>query len=133
MPPDVAAQLEVARASLAAGRDEEAAGELNAALGQYSASAEGHNRLGIAYRRLGRMAEARGAYERAIAADPSMPAPHRNLAVLLDLYLAQPAAALERYEQYQRLAGGADPEAAAWLAELRTRMNQTQRTAEAQR
>jgi tetratricopeptide (TPR) repeat protein len=133
VPPDVAAQLEVARASLAAGRDEEAVGELNAALGQYSASAEGHNRLGIAYRRLGRMAEARGAYERAIAADPSMPAPHRNLAVLLDLYLAQPAAALERYEQYQRLAGGADPEAAAWLAELRTRMNQTQRTAEAQR
>ena len=64
VPPEIAAQLEVARASLAAGRDEDAVGELNSALTQYSASAEGFNRLGIAYRRLGRMAEARAAYER---------------------------------------------------------------------
>ena len=104
MPPEIAAQLEVARASLAAGRDEEAVGELNSALTQYPASAEGLNRLGIAYRRLGRMAEARAAYERAISADPAMPAPHRNLAVLLDLYLAQPVAALDHYERYQQLA-----------------------------
>ena len=104
---------------------------LDAALGQSPGSAEGYNRLGIAYRRLGRMAEARAAYERAIAADPSLPAPHRNLGVLLDLYLGQPGPALERYEQYQRLAGGADTEADAWLAELRTRANNAQRTADA--
>ena len=132
VPPEFAAQLEVARASLEAGRDEEAVGELNAALSQYSASAEGHNRLGIAYRRLGRMTEARAAYEQAIAADPAMPAPHRNLAVLLDLYLAQPGPALEQYEQYQRLDGGADAQAGPWLEELRARMKQTQRTADAQ-
>ena len=132
VPPEIAAQLEVARASLEAGRDEEAVGELNAALSQYSASAEGHNRLGIAYRRLGRMTEARAAYERAIAADPAMPAPHRNLAVLLDLYLAQPGPALEQYEQYQRLDGGADAQAGPWLEELRARMKQAQRTADAQ-
>ena len=132
VPPEIAAQLEVARASLAAGRDEEAVGELNSALTQYSASAEGLNRLGIAYRRLGRMAEARAAYERAISADPAMPAPHRNLAVLLDLYLAQPAPALDHYERYQQLAGGADTQAVAWLEELRARMKQAQRTADAQ-
>ena len=132
VPPEFAAQLEVARASLEAGRDEEVVAELNAALSQYSASAEGHNRLGIAYRRLGRMTEARAAYEQAIAADPAMPAPHRNLAVLLDLYLAQPGPALEQYEQYQRLDGGADAQASPWLEELRARMKQTQRTADAQ-
>jgi Flp pilus assembly protein TadD len=126
-------QLALARVSLEAGRTAEALPMLEAALGLEPANAEGQNRLGIAYRRLGRFKDARAAYDRAIAADPSMPAPHRNLAVLLDLYLAQPAPALEQYEQYQRLDGGADPEAAAWLAELRTRMNQTQRTAEVQR
>ena len=78
------------------------------------------------------MTEARAAYERAIAADPAMPAPHRNLAVLLDLYLAQPGPALEQYEQYQRLDGGADAQAGPWLEELRARMKQAQRTADAQ-
>jgi hypothetical protein len=78
------------------------------------------------------MAEARAAYERAISADPAMPAPHRNLAVLLDLYLAQPAPALDHYEKYQQLAGGADTQAVAWLEELRARMKQAQRTADAQ-
>ena len=127
----LAEQLAAARVSLEAGRADEAAEVLDAALGQSPGSAEGYNRLGIAYRRLGRMAEARAAYERAIAADPSLPAPHRNLGVLLDLYLGQPGPALERYEQYQRLAGGADTEADAWLAELRTRANNAQRTADA--
>ena len=61
-----------------------------------------------------------------------MPAPHRNLAVLLDLYLAQPGAALEHYEAYQRLEGGADSDVAAWLVELRTRVNRAPRTADAQ-
>jgi lipoprotein NlpI len=78
------------------------------------------------------MAEARAAYERAISVDPAMPAPHRNLAVLLDLYLAQPAPALDHYERYHQLAGSADPQAVAWLEELRARMKHAPRTADAQ-
>ena len=75
------------------------------------------------------MADARDAYQRAITADPGMAAPQRNLAVLLDLYLAQPVVALEHYERYQQLDGGADTDATAWTAELRARLSQTQRVA----
>ena len=88
--------------------------------------------LGVAERRLGHFAEARAAYERAIAADPAFAAPQRNLGVLLDLYLGDPAGALPHYERYQALTGGADPEVASWLVELRTRLGQVPRTAEAQ-
>jgi tetratricopeptide (TPR) repeat protein len=132
VPPEIAEQLAAARVSLDAGRDAEAEQLLTTALGQFPASAEGQNRLGIAQRRLGRMSEARDAYQRAITADPTMAAPRRNLAVLLDLYLGQPAAALAQYEQYHGLVGDADQDAVAWLAELRTRMNQSPRTAEVQ-
>jgi hypothetical protein len=52
--------------------------------------------------------------------------------VLLDLYLAQPALALDHYEKYQQLAGGADTQAVAWLEELRARMKHAPRTADAQ-
>jgi tetratricopeptide (TPR) repeat protein len=132
VPPELPAQLAAARASLDAGRDAEVVEQLSATVAQYPATAEGQNRLGIAYRRLGRMTDAQQAYEKAIAADPAMAAPQRNLAVLLDLYLAQPARALEHYERYQQLDGGADQEAVQWIAELRTRLNQSQRIAVSQ-
>jgi Flp pilus assembly protein TadD len=91
-----------------------------------------HNQLGIAYRKAGRFADARAAYERAIAADPAFADAECNLGILLDLYLDDPAAALPHYERYQALAGDTDTRAAAWLAELRTRLGLVQRTAEAQ-
>ena len=91
-----------------------------------------NNQLGIAYRKVGRFADARAAYERAIAADPAFADAECNLGVLLDLYLDDPAAALPHYERYQALAGDTDTRAAAWLAELRTRLGLVQRTAEAQ-
>jgi hypothetical protein len=91
-----------------------------------------NNQLGIAYRKAGRFADARAAYERAITADPSLADAECNLGILLDLYLDDPAAALPHYERYQALAGDADTRAAAWLAELRTRLGLVQRTAEVQ-
>jgi TolA-binding protein len=95
-------------------------------------SAALNNQLGIAYRKVGRFTDARAAYERAIAADPALADAECNLGILLDLYLDDPAAALPHYERYQALAGDADTPAAAWLAELRTRLGLVQRTAEAQ-
>lgn len=89
------------------------------------------NQLGIAYRKAGRFADAQAAYERAIAADPSLADAECNLGILLDLYLDDPAAALPHYERAQSLAADSDPKVAAWLAELRTRLGLLQRTAEA--
>jgi tetratricopeptide (TPR) repeat protein len=131
-PPEVAAQFVAGRESLEAGRDAEARELLQAALALDPLNAAGLNRLGVAERRLGRFAEARAAYERAIAADPASAAAERNLALLLDLYLADPAAALPHYERWQGLAGDADAEAATWLVEVRTRLGQVSRTAEVQ-
>jgi tetratricopeptide (TPR) repeat protein len=130
--PEVAAQFTAARESLEAERDAEAREMLLVALQLDPTNPAGLNRLGIAERRLGGFAEARAAYERAIAADPAYAEPERNLAVLLDLYLGEPAQALVHYERYQSLSGDVDPQVAAWLVELRTRLGQVSRTAEVQ-
>jgi tetratricopeptide (TPR) repeat protein len=128
--PDISAQLIAASTSLAAGRDDEARAVLEEALRLDPANATAANRLGIAQRHLGRFAAARTSYERAIAIDPAQTAPRRNLAILLDLYMNQPAAALPHYEKSLELAGGSDKELQAWLVELRGRLGQVQRTAE---
>jgi tetratricopeptide (TPR) repeat protein len=88
------------------------------------------NQLGIAYRRAGRFADARAAYQRAIADDPSFADAHCNLGILLDLYLDDPAAALPHYERAQLLSAEPDSRVAAWVAELRMRLGLVQRTAE---
>ena len=95
-------------------------------------NAAGLNLAGVAERRLGHFGESREAYEGAIASDAGFAAPQRNLGVLLDLYLGDPASALPHYETYQQLTSGADPDVGPWLVELRTRLGQVQRTAEAQ-
>ena len=69
----------------------------------------------------GRFSDARAAYQQAIAADAAYAPAQRNLAVLLDLYLNDPAAALEAMERYQQLAGGDDKQVNGWLAELKRR------------
>ncbi len=131
-PPELVPQFAAARVSLDAGRTEEAQQVLEAALALDPTNAGGLNRLGVAERRLGHFAQARAAYERAIAADPVYAEPERNLAVLLDLYMGDPAQALEHYVRYQSLAGEVDTEVAAWLVELRTRLGRMPRTAEVQ-
>jgi tetratricopeptide (TPR) repeat protein len=130
--PDVVRSLAAARAALEAGDDPAAETQIAAALAAEPTNADALNMLGVVNRRLGRFQEARTAYERAAALAPAYPAPQRNLGVLLDLYLGDPAAALAHYEQYQLLTGGADPDTGPWLVELRTRLGKVPRTAEAQ-
>ena len=79
-----------------------------------------HNELGIIYRKTGRFAEARQAYENALAVYPGYHFARRNLAILCDLYLADPQCALENYEAYMKTVPS-DDEASMWITDLRNR------------
>ena len=58
-----------------------------------------------------------------------MPRTHRNFGVLLDLYLQKPADALRQYESSLALAGGEDKQMSAWIAELKQRLGNGQKSA----
>jgi tetratricopeptide (TPR) repeat protein len=131
-PPEVVQSLAAARSALDADDADAAARQVEAALALDPANAVALNMQGVACRRLGRFQEARAAYERAVVVAPAYSAPQRNLGVLLDLYLGESQAAIGHYEQYQLLTGGTDPDTGPWLVELRTRLGQVSRTAEAQ-
>jgi len=81
------------------------------------------NELGILYRKSGRFAEARQSYEAALATYPGYHYARRNLAVLCDIYLADPNCALANYEAYMATVPG-DDEASMWIADLRYRTGQ---------
>jgi len=76
--------------------------------------------LGITLRDEGKFIDARAAYEHAIGASDSYAPAHRNLAVLLDLYMGDPAAALPQFERYKDLTSEDKP-VSTWIAELRAR------------
>lgn len=107
----------------AAGRLEEAEAAFRSALEADPAHAIAHAELGIVLRRQGRFAAADDAYRAALELDPDYALAWRNRGVLLDLYLGRPAEALECYERYLALVGGADADeqVARWVAELRLR------------
>jgi cellulose synthase operon protein C len=75
---------------------------------------------GVTLRQAGKFQEARSAYEKAIQANPSYAAAHRNLGVLLDLFLDDPLTAQTEFETYKTLTGEDKP-VSGWLAELRAR------------
>jgi Flp pilus assembly protein TadD len=126
--PDAAAHpvLAAALQALTAGRWSDA----ESILVQAEADPAAWTALGIAWRNLGRMREAREAYEGAAMLDPADPLPALNLGVLLDLYLGDPATALSEYERYLALAGGPDTQVASWITEVRVRAGQESRNAE---
>ena len=78
------------------------------------------NEYGLTLRQAGKFAEARGAYEHATKANPSYAPAHRNLGVLLDLFLDDPVTAQTELETYKTLTGEDKP-VSGWLAELRAR------------
>ncbi|MFM2288269.1 MAG: hypothetical protein RL684_1412, partial [Pseudomonadota bacterium] len=84
--------------------------------------AEDWDQLGLALRLAGRFSEARAAYDRATQVAPDYAPAHRNLAVLLDVYLGDAGAALPEFERYQQLVGESK-QLSGWLAEVRRRAN----------
>jgi tetratricopeptide (TPR) repeat protein len=75
---------------------------------------------GATLRQAGKFSEARTAYEKALQANPSYAPAHRNLGVLLDLYLDDPLTAQSEFETYKTLTGEDKP-VSGWIAELRGR------------
>ena len=102
------------------GKLAEAAEALQRATERGPGSAPAWTELGLVRRALGKFPEAKTAYMQAISADANYAPAHRNLGVLLDLYLADPAAALAEMEKYRQLTGEEKP-VNGWIAELRHR------------
>jgi tetratricopeptide (TPR) repeat protein len=83
-------------------------------------SALGWTELGVTQRLAGQFQDAEKSYGLAIAANPTYAPAYRDRGVLRDLYLDEPAAALDDYERYRKLAGEDKP-IVMWIAELRHR------------
>lgn len=77
--------------------------------------------LALFQRRAGDFEAARDTYVSALQLWKDFPEAHRNLAILYDLYMNQPAMAQPHYEAYDFLTGGDDPQVADWLIEIRRR------------
>jgi tetratricopeptide (TPR) repeat protein len=105
-----------------AGRWAEAEASLVEASRRNPQSALAQSQLGLVLRELGRFGAAEQAYRRAIELDAGNSRAHRNLGVLLDLYLQRPQEALAHYEAALQLQGGDDRQISAWIAELRQRV-----------
>jgi Flp pilus assembly protein TadD len=102
------------------GRLEDAQATLRSAVDADPSNVVGWNELGVTLRMRGKFTEAVDAYEHALAVDPNFAPAHRNLAVVLDLYLGDAERALTELERYKELTGEEKP-VNGWIAELRQR------------
>jgi tetratricopeptide (TPR) repeat protein len=103
--------------------------QLEAARARKGGDASVLDALGITYRNLGRFRDAEAAYRASLEAEPDRAASHRNIGVLLDLYLQQPAEALPHFERYMALTGAPDKQVSGWIAELKQRVTPASQSA----
>jgi Tfp pilus assembly protein PilF len=112
--------IDIAIAYQRIGKPELAEKHLKTALVLFPEHPVASNEYGLLCRKTGRFAEARAIYEKSIARFPEYYPLHKNLGILCDLYLNDPACALEHYEIYSN-ARPQDPQVTLWIADLSAR------------
>jgi tetratricopeptide (TPR) repeat protein len=105
-----------------AGRTKEAIAALEKAIEVNPARAVYYNELGVIHRHEGQFDVARKQYRRALDVDPDFAPAHLNLAILYDLYLQEPKAALPHYQRYRELAPAEAATVTKWIVELERRI-----------
>jgi len=110
------------------GNDSAAREAIDAALALNPDHAPALNQLGMLHRRNGNFPEAESAYLKAVTVSPDYALAHYNLGVLNELYLQRLDVALQHFERYQELVGE-DEQVEKWIADLRRRVQASQRTA----
>jgi Tfp pilus assembly protein PilF len=113
--------IDIAIAYLRVGKPSLAEEHFKTALMLFPEHPVASNEYGLLCRKTGRLAEARAIYEKAIARFPEYYPLHRNLGILCDLYLNDPACAFEHYEIYSN-ARPEDAQVKLWLADSRGRL-----------
>ncbi len=106
-----------------AGRNDAALGYFKQAVEHDAKSAAAQLYLGLGLRQAGQFKAAESAYLAALSADANLTQAHYNLGVLYDLYLQRPDLALQQYEHYQSLLETPDAKVAAWIKDLKARLN----------
>ena len=112
--------INIAVAYMRTGKLELAEQNLKAALGLVPGHPVASNEYGLLLRKGGRFNESREVYEKAIADFPDYLPARRNLGILCDLYLNDPACALKQFEIYSQ-GMPEDAQVKIWIAELRMR------------
>jgi tetratricopeptide (TPR) repeat protein len=111
------------------GRWHDAEAALAEGLRRQPSSAAALNELAAVQRESGRFTDAETSYRQALTADPEHHLTHRNIGVLLDLFLWRPAEALAHFESYIANSGSADRQVSGWIAELKRRVGDVAQTA----
>jgi len=112
--------INIAVAYMRTNKHDQAEQNLKTALALFHAHPVASNEYGMLLRKAGRFKEAREVYENEIARFPEYLPVHKNLGILCDLYLNDPACALKHFEIYSE-GMPSDQQVKIWIAELRMR------------
>ena len=108
------------------GQADAALAALNKATDLNPANAAAFQQLGILYREQGKFDAALDAYNTALQLDTGYALAHRNVGILYDLYLQQPALALDHYRKYLELDNTDDQTVKRWVIDLERRSGSAQ-------